>query len=59
MSEKERQKKDGQDKNKKDQARRENQQGGQEQRSASREGKGKPAEYGEGLPRNDIEESKR
>jgi hypothetical protein len=55
MSEKERQKKAGQDKNKKNQARREN----QEKRSSSKTEKDKPAEYGEGLPRNDIEESKR
>jgi hypothetical protein len=55
MSEKERRKKDGQDKNKKNQARREN----QEKRSSWKTEKDKPEEYGEGLPRNDVEESKR
>jgi len=55
MSEKKRQKKDGQDKNKKNQGRREN----QEKRSSSKVERDKPAGYGEGLPRNDVEESKR
>lgn len=55
MSEKKRQKKDGQDKNKKNQARRE----GQKQASDTQRTKDKPAVYGEGLPRNDVEESKR
>ncbi|MEN3331517.1 MAG: hypothetical protein V7641_882 [Blastocatellia bacterium] len=55
MSEKQRQKKDGQDKNKKNQARREDQQ----QTSDARRDKDQPAGYGKGLPRNDVEESKR
>ena len=53
MSEKQRQKKDGQDKNKKNQARREDQQ----QTSDARRDQDKPAGYGKGLPRNDVEEA--
>lgn len=54
MSEKERQKKDGRDKNKKNQRMREP----QPQSSTIAREKNKPAEYGEGLPRNDQPKSK-
>jgi hypothetical protein len=54
MSEKKRQKKDGQDTNKKNQAMRKNQ-----EPLANTRKKEKPAAYGQGLPRNDVEESKR
>ena len=55
MSEKERQKKDGRDKNKKNQARREP----AGQSSAAKTEKEKPAEFREGLARNDRPETKR
>jgi hypothetical protein len=54
MSEKDRQKKDGQDKNKKNQAMRER----TEQSSDSKQAGDRPATYGEGLPRNDQPETK-
>jgi hypothetical protein len=54
MSEKERQKKDGEDTNKKNQAMREP----TEQSSEARKAEDRPATYGEGLPRNDQPESK-
>jgi hypothetical protein len=54
MSEKERQKKDGRDKNKKNQARREP----TPQSSSAKTEKEKPARFREGLPRNDQSETK-
>lgn len=54
MSEKERQKKDGEDTNKKNQAMRER----AEQSSEARKAEDRPATYGEGLPRNDQPDSK-
>jgi hypothetical protein len=57
MSEKERQKKDGRDKNKENQAMRENNEHSSSQSSAKTE-KDKPAGFREGLPRNDQSESK-
>ena len=55
MSEKERQKKDGRDKNKKNQAMRREPAG---QTSSAKSEKEKPAEFGEGLARNDRPETK-
>ena len=58
MSEKERQKKDGRNKDKKNQAMRERGSAdkGAEQSSSAARDKDKPATYGEGLPRNDQRE---
>jgi hypothetical protein len=55
MSEKERQKKDGEDTNKKNQAMRER----TEQSSEAGKQEDRPATYGEELPRNDQPDSKR
>jgi hypothetical protein len=54
MSEKERQKKDGKDTNKKNQAMRER----TEQSSEAKKERDRPATYGQGLPRNDQPDSK-
>ncbi len=54
MSEKERQKKDGQNKDAKTRSKPET----TNQKSQASEEKERPAQYGEGLPRNDIEQSK-